>query len=156
MIMHINGDLLEIQNRFNLDVICHQVNCMGVMGAGIASQIKNKYPEVYISYQTMCKDFDEREELMGQIQMVKIDNGKKVCNFFSQYGYGRDGKRYTSYDAFWNCLHLLKQEIPVGSSIGLPLYMGCGYGGADWTVIEAMIRAVLDKDYYIYIVRFNK
>ena len=47
MITVINGDLLSSQE----DYICHQVNCMGVMGAGVALQIKKVYPDVYNQYQ---------------------------------------------------------------------------------------------------------
>lgn len=36
-------DLLE----FKCDIFCHQVNCQGRMGSGIAKQIRNKYPIVF-------------------------------------------------------------------------------------------------------------
>lgn len=38
MIYEIKGDLLKAEETF----IAHQVNCKGVMGAGVAKQIKNK------------------------------------------------------------------------------------------------------------------
>ena len=43
MITYKNGDLLES----NCNFICHQVNCQGVMGSGIAKQIRNLFPFVY-------------------------------------------------------------------------------------------------------------
>ena len=78
-----------------------------------------------------------------------------VCNFFSQYNYGYDGRRYTSYDAFWNCLNELRRTIPIGSSIGFPARIGCDRGGANWAVIEKMIEEVLGADYFVYIVHFD-
>ena len=42
MIEIVNGDLLQS----NLPLIAHQTNCLGVMGAGIAKAIKNKWNSV--------------------------------------------------------------------------------------------------------------
>ena len=42
----IKGDLLEA----DLDYYCHQVNCQGKMGSGIAKSIKEKWPIVYDKY----------------------------------------------------------------------------------------------------------
>ena len=42
----IDGDLLNTQAKY----ICHQVNCKGRMGSGVAKQIRAKYPEVYTAY----------------------------------------------------------------------------------------------------------
>jgi hypothetical protein len=74
---------------------------------------------------------------------------------FSQQYYGYDRKRYTSYDAFWNCLYLIKQSIPKGSKIGFPYHIGCGLGGANWTIIRTMIEVVLDKDFEVYFYNYN-
>jgi O-acetyl-ADP-ribose deacetylase (regulator of RNase III) len=42
----VNGDLLTTP----INIIAHQVNCMGVMGAGLALQIKNKFEWAYQDY----------------------------------------------------------------------------------------------------------
>ncbi|WP_223260709.1 hypothetical protein [Bacillus sp. LNXM65] len=42
MIKTVDGNILEASE----DIICHQVNCKGVMGAGLAKQIKSKYPNI--------------------------------------------------------------------------------------------------------------
>ena len=132
MIAHMDGDLLEVQKLLNLDVICHQVNCQGVMGSGIAKQMRDTYPEVYANYLQKCEAFPrDRSLLLGQVQMVSL-NGVRlaknkvpyVCNFFSQFSYGYDGRRYTSYDAFWNCLNNLKATVSRGSTIGFPYNIG--------------------------------
>ena len=51
MIYNIVGDLLK---QDKVDIICHQTNCKGVMGAGIAFQIKRAYPEVFKKYKEFC------------------------------------------------------------------------------------------------------
>lgn len=138
MVQYKTGDLLTA----NVDYICHQVNCQGRMASGIAKQIRERWPEVYEQYINKCNE----EYVYGTIQIVD-----HVINMFSQFNYGYDGKRYTSYDAFWECLHLIKQAVPKGSKIGFPYRIGCGLGGANWSVIETMIYMVLGKDFDVYI-----
>ena len=70
---------------------------------------------------------------------------------FGQYGYGYNGLRYTSYDAFWSCLGKIKDSVPKGSTIGFPKKIGCDRGGANWAVILEMITEVLGSDYTVYI-----
>ena len=52
-IVYKEGNLLDAQT----DVIAHQVNCQGVMGSGVAKQIRDKWPRVYDSYVTYCYDY---------------------------------------------------------------------------------------------------
>jgi hypothetical protein len=75
---------------------------------------------------------------------------------FAQNGYGYDGKRYTSYDAFWSCLGKIKNKVPKGSKIAFPYNIGCCRGGANWEVICSMIVAVLNEDYDIYFYRLEE
>lgn len=46
-IKHVKGDILTTPTRNEDTVICHQVNCCGVMGAGLAKQIRDKWPVVF-------------------------------------------------------------------------------------------------------------
>ena len=50
MIKIVNGDLLKA----DLSIIVHQTNCLGIMGAGIAKSIKNKWNNVFIQYKNLC------------------------------------------------------------------------------------------------------
>ena len=149
---HVIGDLLES----DCDYICHQVNCQGKMNSGIAKSIREKWPIVCREY--LMKYFNSLPKLLlGDIQLVNIntpgadERAQFVINMFSQEHYGYDGRRYTSYDAFWNCLHLIKQTIPKKSKIGFPGFIGCTRGGANWNVIYEMISEVLGEDYEVYI-----
>ena len=152
---HVIGDLLES----DCDYICHQVNCQGKMNSGIAKSIREKWPIVYNNYMEKYNILNGVSgALLGDIQIVGLwedfyatDFHQSVINMFSQEHYGYDGRRYTSYDAFWNCLHLIKQTVPKGSKIGFPGYIGCVRGGANWDVIYEMINQVLAEDYEVYI-----
>ena len=159
---YLPGDIVEVQKERKIDYIVHQVNCQGQMGSGVAKRIKEEYPAVYISYMAKCLSAETPESIYNTIQMVPlyetyVEGGwnPQCCNFFSQYGYGYDGKRYTSYDAFWTCLNRFKSAVPKGSSVAFPARIGCGLGGANWAVILQMISEVLGKDYDLYIIDYD-
>ena len=167
MINVIKGNLLDS----DCDYICHQVNCQGVMGSGVAKAIREKWPVVYKEYQNWynywcqkvlddyggCENCPNPSEvILGHILMVKVDNNQTVINMAAQQYYGYDGKRYTSYDAFWMCLGEIKNNVPKGSKIAFPYNIGCCRGGANWEVIYAMIVAVLNEDYDIYFYRLEE
>lgn len=139
------GNLLDAP----VDYICHQVNCQGRMGSGIAKQIRERWPDVYDAY---MRAFTKSKNTLGDIQLVAHEKRKQiVINMYAQEFYGYDGKRYTSYDAFWSCLGAIRDFVPEGSKIGFPYKIGCGLGGANWPVIFQMIMEVLGEDYQVYI-----
>jgi hypothetical protein len=94
---------------------------------------------------------DVSETLLGYLQKVPVNEEQVVINMFAQQYYGYDGKRYTSYDAFWACLGGIRDSVPKGSKIGFPYKIGCGLGGANWPVIFQMINEVLGEDFQVYI-----
>lgn len=155
MVHNVIGNLLDS----NCDYICHQVNCQGVMGSGIAKQIRERWPEVYEKYR---KRYDYTRmawkgywDLLGTIDRVRIkDSDKYVVNMYSQDNYGHDDNRYTSYDAFARCLQEMAVYIPKDKTIGFPKNIGCGLGGGNWKVISALIEEILGKDYEVYIYEY--
>ena len=160
MVKFYEGNILDS----GADVICHQVNCQGKMNSGVAKTIRQKWPEVYTAYRSVAKDLSSEEfcdedlswtHMLGHIQNVYIGtvNGKdkSIVNMFAQYTYGYDGRRYTSYDAFWSCLGEIKQYMMPGQRIAFPARIGCVRGGANWNVILAMITEVLGEDFEVEI-----
>jgi O-acetyl-ADP-ribose deacetylase (regulator of RNase III) len=150
-IYFIKGNMLEA----DLDYYCHQVNCQGRMDSGIAKQIKEKWIEVYHLYM-MRFHTQDTSIFLGTIQDIETFDGPHVINMFAQQYYGYDGKRYTSYDAFWSCLGKIREVVPVGSKIGFPDHIGCGLGGANWKIIKTMIEEVLAEDFEVYIYKLEK
>lgn len=153
MVKYVKGNLLDS----DCDYICHQVNCQGRMGSGIAKQIRERWPEVYTKYR---KEYDFWTQQMGRtmsplgnIDIVRINNSNQsVINMYTQSAYGYDGKRYTSYDAFERALNLIRTYIPDDVKIGFPKNIGCGLGGGDWEIISDLIERILGQtnDVYIY------
>lgn len=152
MIHFVKGNLLDS----SCDYICHQVNCRGVMGDGIAKQIRERWPWVFSSYLAYCERCKSRNESpLGNIWGVRIDhenrNPRWVVNMFAQEDYGYYGGRFTSYDAFAKCLELMRDGLSKDKTIGFPMGIGCGLGGADWSIILHLIKRTLEKDFEVYI-----
>jgi O-acetyl-ADP-ribose deacetylase (regulator of RNase III) len=146
MINHVKGDIF----KSNADIIIHQVNCQGVMGSGVAKQVKDLYPNVYVHYREYCKDFTP-EEMLGTVFMVPIDNKTRfVANFFSQNNFGYDGNCYTNYEAFEKCLRHMRKYYS-NLSMAIPYLIGCCRGGGSWEIIYKMIEDILgDCEVTIY------
>lgn len=148
MVTYVKGDLLDS----DCDYICHQVNCQGVMGAGIAKQIRERWPKVYEGYKHFIDFHNKRSaSLLGKILISNTDCPKRVVNMFSQDMYGYGGNRYTSYDAFARCLTTIGDHVRNGSTIGFPKNIGCGLGGGNWNVISTLIEEILGQDHDVYI-----
>lgn len=156
-----NMDILG-NSPFSLDYIVQQVNCKGVMGAGLAKQIRARWPGIYAPYVEICRN--KGTQAMGTMfPYATPDNGPTICNCFAQDGYGRD-RQYTSYEHLRESLRQVKEyaSVPkyflgtrIPESIGIPHGLGCGLAGGDWSVVYGIINEVFydcDDNYlHIYI-----
>lgn len=164
-VREIVGDLLSSE----CSVICHQVNCMAVMGSGVSKAIRKRYPLVNEQYSTFLHRnyFIENGEktntstFLGLCQIVKIGDRKYVANLFGQDRYGNDGRQYTNYSALQCSLFNLRRLVLFGGygidSIAFPHEIGCGkFGGADWGRVKDMIlRTFEDLDIVIEFRKLN-
>ena len=140
-IIYKNGNLLDATT----DVIAHQVNCQGVMGSGVAKQIREKWANVYTAYRAEYDLFtDLNKPLLGNCQLVQVNDHQHVANLFGQDKYGYDGKRYTSYDGIYDALVSLAFQMENNNmnSVAFPYHMSSDRGGADWIIISTMITSV--------------
>ena len=142
------GDITKSDANY----ICHQVNCQGAMGSGVAKAIKDKWPVVYTDYRRF---YESNKSLLNEIQIVAVSTEQSVINMFAQEYYGYDRNQYTSYDAFWKCLNKIKNTVPKGSKIAFPSKIGCCRGGANWQAILTMISEVLESDYNVEIWEYD-
>ena len=122
-------------------VLVHQVNCQGVMGAGLAKEIKTRYPRAFTQYRKFCQPDSNPKLKPGMIQMVRIDPMLWICNLAGQDRYGRD-KRYTDYKAVEVALKKLHQwhQQHLELDIIIPLNMGCSNAGGDWSIVSKLIE----------------
>ena len=120
-------------------IFCHQVNCKGKMGAGLARQIREKYPEVYKDYKEYC---EQGLAKLGDILPIPTNDGRICINMFAQYGYGRDSLK-TDYNAFSKCLMDLRRRCNnarADVTIAFPYRIGCGLAGGDWDIILPLLE----------------
>lgn len=135
----IDGDLFNTNAKY----ICHQVNCRGKMGSGVAAQVRNRYPEVCIQYMELCGVHRQKWWLLGRTQFVPCPDGKTIVNMFAQDRYGYDSEVYTNYEAFESCLEEIAAFVPKDAVIAMPYKIGCGLGGGNWDNILKLIMQVL-------------
>lgn len=148
MIVSSLGDILES----NCDIIVHQVNCKGVMGAGLAKQIRDKYPNVYEEYKKFC----DQDNLLGKAQFVPIAYKKYICNLFGQDDYGTGLQ--TDYEAFEKAIAEIKEIAwEHDFSIAIPYGIGCGLAGGSWDIISNIIDKYFEySSVYCYIYKLKK
>lgn len=153
MIKESKGDLLES----SADIICHQVNCKGVMGAGVAKQIKEKLltKEQFKQYRKRC----DREGFnnLGTLQLLQCKD-KWIVNMFAQIDCDAN-VRQTNYTALRLCFE--KLEIMCKKhhlTAAIPGYIGCGLAGGDWDyVLDDIIKPIFyNSDVNLEIVYWDK
>lgn len=140
MIKHVKGNVFDSDS----DVFLHQVNCQGVMGSGVAKQVRSLYPWVYGTYKQLCDNVADKKNLLGVIQPVYIDESRVVVNLFAQERFGYDGSCYTNYHSLRTCLEKVCVRFR-GKKIAIPYRMGCHRGGGDWNVVSKMIQEVFQE-----------
>lgn len=148
MIAYRYGNLLNS----DADYIVHQVNCMGMMGGGIASQIRRWCPEHFDDYIDMCRLYDcddhERRKLMGEIVLTERKPNKYICGVFSQYNYYGD-KPLTEYLYLEKALISLICEINERGlkecTVAVPYKIGCGLAGGDWMIVYPIMSHLFDR-----------
>lgn len=163
MITFEEGNILD--DKYTM--ICHQVNTLGIMGAGLAKQIKLNFPDVFTRYSVYC-DKNSKSELLGQAYPLIGAHGlwgdirhKLIWNLFAQTEIGTDSRK-TNYFALEYALRTIVMEKlrfkwQEFNTLAIPYGIGCGLAGGDWDgVVYPMIQEVF-KNYpdKVVIVKFN-
>ena len=114
------------------------VNCEGVMGAGIALDAKNRWPEIYDLYSKRCElnDFHIGDIMWAnsESRQVALFPSKKLWRAPSKLSYLSDG------------LDTLRTDLDQKSitSIALP-HLGCSNGGLTWSEVKPLIVEKLSR-----------
>ena len=138
----IEQDIITIGEGY----ICHQTNCLGVMGGGLAAQVRIQYPSVFKAYEKLCQEkLNQGEEstLLGSIQVVPINENPpiRIVNCFSQLKFGRDGQ-YTDYNAIKSCFNKVKMMNIKKLPVYIPFMYGAGLGNGLWSEVKKIIEEV--------------
>lgn len=136
MIELVTGNMFDI----DADVLVNTVNCVGVMGCGVALEFKNRYPKMFQSYKRMCNR-KTNTLLPGMIQEYKTQDGKTVLNFATK-NHWRNQSQYSYIESGLRKLRTWLSGCKSGTVIALPA-LGCGHGGLDWALVLEMIKREL-------------
>lgn len=135
----IKGDLLDLFDAGEFDVIVHGCNCFCAMGAGIALQIRNRYPEAYLSDKST--EQGDITKLGSYSAHTYMDKGLTIVNAYTQYMPGYNDLKQ-NYQAINDSMRLIATDFK-GKKIGLPL-IGAGLAGGDWNIIRDIIKNNLE------------
>lgn len=123
------GDIFESK----CSTIVNTVNCVGVMGKGIALEFKKRYPEMYIDYVKKCNAGMVKT---GEPYVFVNEDGSRILNFPTK-DHWRSPSRlsYVVEGLEWFVKNYKKYQI---SSIAFPP-LGCGNGGLTWEVVGSIM-----------------
>jgi O-acetyl-ADP-ribose deacetylase (regulator of RNase III) len=136
MIKFTIGDILAA----DVEALVNTVNCVGIMGRGVALQFKNAFPENFKAYAAACARDEVQPGRMFVFETGTMTNPKYVINFPTKRHW-RGKSRMEDIEAG---LKALVSEIETRRihSIAIPP-LGSGLGGLEWQEVRSRIEAAL-------------
>jgi O-acetyl-ADP-ribose deacetylase (regulator of RNase III) len=124
----------------DVEALVNTVNCVGIMGRGVALQFKNAYPANYKAYTAACKSGEVLPGRMFVYENELMFNPRYIINFPTKRHW-KGKSRLEDIDAG---LVALEREIRSRNirSIAIPP-LGCGLGGLDWSEVRPRIESAL-------------
>lgn len=137
MIVACTGDLLSAE----AEVLVNPVNCVGIMGAGLALDFKLRYPQVFQRYRAACKN---GEIQVGSVVVHLLSPAERqgsvvraVVSFPTKHHW-RESSKITSIETGLHALvHALRNlQAP---SVAVPA-LGCGKGNLNWDDVRPRVE----------------
>lgn len=131
-----NGDMFEAPT----EAIVNTVNCVGVMGKGVALEFKRRWPDNFKAYKRLC---DDKKLSPGHMFVFDnndfLDEGKHryLINFPTKQHWRSRSKIEYVKDGLVDFIDQIR-ELGIKSVAVPPL--GCGNGGLDWTDVRPLIE----------------
>lgn len=136
MIELTSGDILKDE----AEAIVNTVNCIGVMGRGIALQFKNAWPENFKAYEAACARKEVQPGRMFIFETGQLTTPRYIVNFPTK----RHWRGKSRIEDIESGLSTLAAEIKARGirSIAIPP-LGSGLGGLDWAEVRPLIEKSL-------------
>lgn len=129
-----HGDLLR---QDDVDAIVNTVNCVGVMGKGIALQFKNKWPANFRGYAAACKAGEVRPGRMFVHDSGGLVKPNYIINFPTKDHWRGKSRIEFIRDGLDDLVDRVR-KLGI-RSIAIPP-LGCGNGGLEWSRVRPMIE----------------
>ena len=136
MIRFKTGDILAE----DAEALVNTVNCVGVMGLGIALQFKKAFPENFRVYADACARGEVRPGRMFLFETRQLTNPRYIINFPTKRHW-RGNSRIEDIDAGLKALAKVIRERDIRSIAVPPL--GSGLGGLEWSDVRPRIEKAL-------------
>lgn len=137
------GDMLSVSEG----IIVQGCNAQGVMGSGLAAQIRMKWPKVFQPYKDFIDECNAKKiDPLGDVNLVNVGENLYVANAITQRDFGRDKTiRYCSYQAIYDSMKYVACLASGGNlSVHYPS-IGAGLANGDWSIISDVIDAAFDE-----------
>lgn len=133
------SDLLDIEQG----MIVHGCNAQGVMGSGVADQIRRKYP---YAYRTYYDAYTAAGLMLGEVIYAVFDTKNLIiANAITQQFFGRDPNRvYVDYHAVRKCM---RNVAGVAKQHNMQVHfpkIGAGLARGNWSILSTIIDEELD------------
>jgi O-acetyl-ADP-ribose deacetylase (regulator of RNase III) len=140
------GDIL----KQDAEALVNTVNCVGVMGRGVALQFRKAYPENYKAYREACTRKDIQPGRMFVFDLNRLVNPRLIINFPTKRHW-KGKSRIEDIQAGLSDLVRVLRQYKVRSVAVPPL--GCGLGGLDWRAVRPLIEESLGAlpDLHVYL-----
>lgn len=141
MIHEHEGNLLHVQKG----IIVHGCNARGVMGSGVAFDVRQIWPKAYACYR---REYERAGLKLGDVIFYKPRDHLLIANAITQEDYGRDLSRvYVDYEAVRQCF---EKVLVVARWLELPVHfplIGCGLANGDWEIISEIIDKTIPDEF---------
>ncbi len=126
------GNILDAE----AEALVNSVNCVGVMGRGIALQFKKVWPDNFKAYAAACRRGEVQPGRLFVFETGRLVNPRYIINFPTK----RHWRSKSRMEDIEVGLRALVQEVVRRHirSIAIPP-LGCGLGGLDWEEVRPRI-----------------
>ncbi|HTQ59622.1 MAG TPA: macro domain-containing protein [Candidatus Solibacter sp.] len=126
------GDILDAK----ADALVNTVNCVGVMGRGVALQFRKAFPRNFKFYEAACEREEVRPGKMLVFETGLLTEPRFIINFPTK----RHWKGKSRIEDIDSGLRALVQEVKKRGirSVAVPP-LGCGLGGLNWKTVRPRI-----------------
>ncbi len=138
MIDYRTGDILKDES----EALVNTVNCVGIMGRGIALQFKDAYPDNFKEYAAACKRGDVKPGNMLVYETNELTGPRYIINFPTKRHW-RGKSRIEDVKSGLVALVEVLREKRI-HSIAIPP-LGSGLGGLNWADVRPLIETAMRK-----------
>lgn len=139
MIKYLTGEVINTKS----DYIAFPANPEGIMGSGLALDIKNTYPNVWVEYKRKCRELGNG--LIGTYEPIRVvDSDLIILACFTQRSASVTAKT-TDLNELKKVFKLIEKATKDKKTITVPYRYGCGVNNAKWEEVHQIFYDIFHK-----------